>query len=169
MSKPEQDPKEPFVSEEDRPAVQIDPNTPVSQLRLRDLAAILGPAATKTKENIKIEVKDFKEAPEKFKAEKFEKFEHKEVKFEKIEHKEHKEKFEHKEIKLEKFEHKELKLEKLEHGGEVVKPLEPGPIPDPGPLFEGGMNQVVERIASLHEKIDQLTNQIAEMQKKQPN
>src|SRR6266498_2695341 len=41
----EQSSKEPFVSQADRPEVRINPDTPLSELRVRDLQAILGPAA----------------------------------------------------------------------------------------------------------------------------
>ena len=34
--------KEPYVSPEDRPSAQIDPDTPIAQLRVRDLRVILG-------------------------------------------------------------------------------------------------------------------------------
>src|SRR5262245_6570256 len=37
-----EEPKEPFVSQGDRPTVGIDPQTPVSQLTVRDLTTILG-------------------------------------------------------------------------------------------------------------------------------
>ena len=36
-------PKQPFIPPADRPAVEVNPDTPLSELRVRDLAAILGP------------------------------------------------------------------------------------------------------------------------------
>jgi hypothetical protein len=40
-------PKQPFIPPADRPAVGVNPDTPLSELRVRDLAAILGPAPVK--------------------------------------------------------------------------------------------------------------------------
>src|SRR3989442_15846975 len=92
--------KEPFISQEDRPEVKIDPDRPVSELRVRDLEAILVSGALK-----------------KFKDLKFEKEEIKDLKFEKIEHKEGKiEKYE----KLEKYEkHEKFELEPVHKPFEV--------------------------------------------------
>jgi hypothetical protein len=41
-------PKQPFIPPADRPAVGVNPDTPLSELRVRDLAAIFGPAQVKT-------------------------------------------------------------------------------------------------------------------------
>ena len=60
--------KEPFVGEGDRPQVRLDPDMPISELRVRDLTAILGRIIPK---RWKGELKEFKE--------------HKEVKLEKNE------------------------------------------------------------------------------------
>jgi hypothetical protein len=59
--------KQAFVPPEDRPEVKLDPNAPISELRVRDLSAILGQAVLK-----KFEIKEFKFE----KIEKFEKLEH---------------------------------------------------------------------------------------------
>jgi len=159
---------QPFVSGEDRPPVQITPDTPVSELRVRDLASLLGSQAAQKKLEIA------KEKPEKFeKSEKFEiikekpeKHEHKE-KPEKFEHKEKPEKFEHKE-KPEKHEHKEkpefkekfeIAKEKFEIAQEVAK-LPDGPTPDP--LGGGGD----PRIDQLIETVSRLQRDIADMNKR---
>jgi hypothetical protein len=138
--------KEPYVSQADRPEVKIDPEKPVSELRVRDLQAILGSSAIKKLE--KFEHKDLK--PEKFeKHEKFEKFE----KHEKFE-------------KYEKLEIKELKLEKLEHDP-IVKQFEPGPDPTRiDPEILAGLNQIIQTVGGLTKRVDELSNQVAELQKK---
>jgi hypothetical protein len=59
--------KEPYVSQEDRPEVKIDPDTPLSQLRVRDIQVILGSGLLKKHENLE------------YKIFKHEKFEHKEL------------------------------------------------------------------------------------------
>src|SRR6476469_392968 len=59
--------KEPFVSKEDRPEVKLKPDTPLTELRVRDLAAILGAINTKNPfEAGKTPLKDFfdKDFPE---------------------------------------------------------------------------------------------------------
>src|SRR5450759_5043085 len=63
--------KQAFVPPEDRPEVKLDPNAPISELRVRDLSAILGQAVLK-KFDIKEPFKEFKD----HKLEKFEKIEH---------------------------------------------------------------------------------------------
>lgn len=154
------EPKEPFVSKEDRPEVKLpDPDKPVSELRVRDLQAILGSSALK-----KIEIK------EPFKEHKFEKWEHKEPikdfkdhKFEKWEHKEP-----IKDFKDHKPEHgKEFKLEKVEVDP-IKHQFEPGADPtqlgDPAVL--AGLNQIIETVGGLTKRVDELGNQLAELQKK---
>jgi hypothetical protein len=68
--------KEPFIGQGDRPEVRIDPNTPISELRVRDLSDILGTALHKPFhwEKYKLEKPEYKEFKE-FKIEKFEKYE----------------------------------------------------------------------------------------------
>ena len=135
------DQKEPYVSQADRPEVKIDPDKPVSELRVRDLQAILGGSAIKKLE--KFEHKDLK--PEKYeKHEKFEKFE----------------KFEHKDLK-------EFKFEKIEHEPILKQTFEPGPDPtriDPEVL--AGLNQIIQTVGGLTKRVDELSNQVAELQKK---
>src|SRR3954469_25778955 len=114
----EGEPKEPFVAAEDRPEVRINLDTPITDLSVRDLSAILGFMAGKNPnfEVGKTPIKDFfdKDFPEVAKDWL------KEIKPEKIEKPEKPEKLEknekhEKNEKLEKREIKEVKAEKLEH------------------------------------------------------
>ncbi|MBS0155130.1 MAG: hypothetical protein JSS38_11080 [Nitrospira sp.] len=150
--------KQPFVSREDRPEVRINLDTPLSELRVRELSAILGFMVGKNPnfEVGKTSLKDFfdKDFPEvakdwvkEAKLEKFEKPEklEKSEKFEKVE-------------KLEKREIKEVKAEKLENDG-VFDPRDLGR-PDPR------MEQVIQAIAGLTKQVSQLANQMEELRKK---
>src|SRR5262245_48314546 len=156
---PEQ--KETYVPQQDRPEVKLpDPEQSISELRVRDLQAIVGNAALKKIEfkepikdfkNEKLEIKD-KEIFKDFKDHKHEKWEHKEP---------------FKDYKDHKPEHgKEFKLEKIE-----VDPLkqtfEPGPDPtqlgDPAVL--AGLTQIIETVGGLTKRVDELANQVAELQK----
>lgn len=78
-----EEPREPFVSQGDRPEVRLDPDAPLSELRVRDLAAILGPMAGKNPnfEVGKTGLKDFFDKPSPEVAKDF----LKEVKSEKLE------------------------------------------------------------------------------------
>ena len=148
--------KEPFVGQGDRPEVRLDPDTPVSELRVRDLSDILNRAAGKHPhfEVGKTSLKDFfdKPFPEVVKDWL------KESKIEKVEKSEKMEKNE----KVEKVEKRE-KNEKIE-----LEPpykvfdlddlvLEPDPLP---------WRHVVESVAGLRERISQLSDQVAELQKR---
>jgi hypothetical protein len=156
--------KEPFVSREDRPEVKIDLDTPVSELRVRELSAILGYMAEKNPnfEVGKTPLKDFFDKPfpevakdwvKEIKTEKLDKFE-KFEKNEKIEKNEKVEKPERKELKHEKLE----KLEKLEHDGVLERPEFIGPDPR--------MDQIVQAVSGLTEQVGRLANQVAELEKK---
>lgn len=159
-------PKEPFVSKEDRPEVKISLDTPLSELRVRELSSILGQMIGKSPfEAGKTPIKDFFDKPfpevvkdfvkeikpevaeKTFKYEKPEKFE-KQEKFEKPE------KFE----KYEKREIKELKAEKIEN--DLV--FDPGRQIGPDPRFE----QLIEAVTGLSNQVTQLTNQMEELRKK---
>lgn len=153
--------KQAFVPREDRPAVKIDLDTPLSELRVRELGSILGFIAAKNPnfEVGKTSLKDFfdKDFPEvakdwvkEIKPEKLEKIE-------KVEIKEKPEKHEKIE-KHEKPEHKELKIEKLETDGV----FNPGPISQPDPPFQ----QVIQAVAGLTKQVAQLANQVEELRKK---
>ena len=155
--------KEPFVPKEDRPEVKITMDTPLSELRVRDLSSIVGGSGLSKNpfEAGKTSLKDFfdKEFPEvakndlkDIKSDKFEKNELKEVKHDKIE------KNEKREIK-ERI--KEIKAEKVEVDAVAVDPSRI-PIPDPGPRFE----QLIETVANLTKQVSQLSNQIEELKKK---
>ena len=153
--------KEPFVSKEDRPEVKLKPDTPLTELRVRDLAAILGAINTKNPfEAGKTPLKDFfdKDFPEQakdfikeIKPEKLDKSEIKEIKGEKHEKLEKREKFEKPEIK-------ELKNEKLE--SEPI--FDPNKLPIPDPRLE----QLIQAVAGLASQVSQLANQVEELRKK---
>jgi hypothetical protein len=157
-------PKEPFVSREDRPAVRISLDTPLGELRVRELSAILNFMANKNAnfEVGKTPLKDFfdKDFPEVAKDWV------KEIKIEKIEKPEKPEKLEknekfEKNEKLEKHEkfEKPEKFEKLESGEGVVNP---GPIPGPDPRIE----QIIQAVSGLAKQVAQLANQVEELRKK---
>lgn len=155
--------KEPFVAQGDRPEVKLSPDAPLGELRVRDLAAILGAFAAKNPnfEVGKTPLKDFFDKPfpeeakdfiKEIKPEKFEKSEIKEFKGEKVEKFEKREKFEKPEIK-------EVKNEKFEHGEAV---LDPGKFPGPDPRLE----QLIQAVAGLTTQVGQLANQVEELRKK---
>ena len=159
-------PKEPFVSKEDRPEVKISLDTPLSELRVRELSSILGQMIGKNPFEVgKTPIKDFfdKPFPEVVKdfvkeikpevAEKTFKYE-KPEKFEKHEKFEKPEKFE----KYEKREIKELKAEKIE----IDQVFDPGRQIGPDPRFE----QLIEAVTGLSNQVTQLTNQMEELRKK---
>lgn len=154
--------KQPFVAQEDRPEVRIDPDTPVSELRVRDLSAILGLG---TKSAFESPLKAFFDKPfpevvkdfvKELKVEKVEKPE-KNEKFEKNEKLEKNEKHEKNE-KLEKREVKDLKAEKVEHDGV----FDPGKEIGPDPRLE----QVIQAVSGLSQQVGQLANQLEELRKK---
>lgn len=161
--------KEPFVSPEDRPEVRINLDTPISELRVRELTSILGSLIGKNPFEVgKTPLKDFfdkpfpettkdfiKESkPETFdkpvKFEKPEKFE----KFEKDKDKDKNEKIE----KPEKPEIKEVKAEKIERDGV----FDPGKLGTPDPRLE----QLIQSVAGLTKRVSQLADQVEELRKK---
>ena len=160
MNKPNPDPKanpkQPFVSKEDRPEVKISLDTPLTELRVRKLGTILGFLADKSEifDGDKTSLKDFfdKDFPEVAKDWL------KDIKSEKIEkpEKEKNEKLEKRE-KFEKSEIKEIKAEKVERDGI----FQPG-IPGPDPLLQ----QVIQALAGLTKQVSQLANQVEELKKK---
>ncbi len=173
MDRPDPKAKQPFVSKEDRPEVKISLDTPLNELRVRELGAILGFLGSKSEifDGNKTSLKDFfdKDFPEvakdwlkDIKIEKIEKPE-KPEKFEKFEKHEKHEKFEKPEKvekyeRFEKIEFKDQKNEKLER--EPV--FEPGNIPVPDPMLQ----QVIQALAGLTKQVSQLANQVEELQKK---
>ena len=154
--------KEPFVSQGDRPETKLTPDTPIAELRVRDLAAILGAFATKTPfEAGKTSLTDFFEKPfpevvkdfiKEIKPEKLEKSEVKEFKGEKNDKLEKQEKFEKPEIK-------EAKNEKLEHGESGFDPHRP--VPDPR------IDQLIQTVSGLVKQVESLTNQLDPKKSKQ--
>src|SRR6266496_2758166 len=148
--------KEPFVPKGDRPEVRINLNTPLGELRVRELGTILGFMAGKNPnfEVGKTSLKDFfdKDFPEVAKDWL------KEAKTEKVEKPEKPEKFEKNE-KHEKREIKEAKVEKLETDG-VFDPGSVGPGPDPQ------LQQVIQAVAGLTKHVSILANQVEELRKK---
>jgi hypothetical protein len=181
--------REPFVSQGDRPEVRLDPEAPLSELRVRDLAAILGPMAGKNPnfEVGKTGLKDFFDKPspdvvkdpfKEGKSEKFEKSEkleknEKNEKNEKIEKPEKNEKFEKSEKneknekieKPEKSEIKEAKFEKFEkfekiETGETV--FDPTALPGPDPRLD----QVIQAVTGMNTHVSQLADQVAELQRR---
>jgi hypothetical protein len=160
------EPKKPFVSPEDRPEVKLSADTPIGELRVRDLMTILGTAASGKSpfEVGKTSLKDFfdKDFPEvakdfikEIKSEKFETKEGKEKESkEKIEKRE---KFEKPE-KPEKPEIKEVKNEKIEREGGVFD----AGTPQPDPRIE----QLIQAVSGLTKQLGQLANQVEAMKKK---
>lgn len=158
---PNEEAKQPFVSREDRPEVRISLDTPLTELRVRELGAILGFLASKNPnfEVGKTPLKDFFDKPfpevakdwlKEVKSDKLEKNE----KIEKNEKLEKNEKIE----KPEKNEIKEFKHEKLER----EPAFDPGIFPGPDPRIE----QIIQAVAGLTRQVSQLANQVEELQKK---
>lgn len=160
--------KEPFVAKEDRPEVKITLDTPLSELRVRELSSIIGRIGGKNPFEVgKTPLKDFfdKEFPEvakdelkDAKSDKFEKNESKELKGDKNEKFEKHEKLE-KHEKREKPEIKEVKAEKVENDAVVFDPTR---IPGPDPRLE----TLIDAVANLTKQVSQLSNQMEEMSKK---
>jgi hypothetical protein len=146
--------KEPFVSEADRPEVTLKSDTPLTDLRVRDLAFLLGRLGGTRKDfwdgkswqkddfDGPVVVKDWKEDKE-FK-------ESKEIK-------ESKEKDKEKEKDKDKREIKEHKVEKLEVDGV----FEAGPVRGPDPRLD----QVVQALSGLTARVAQLADQVEELRK----
>jgi hypothetical protein len=144
-------PKQPFVSQADRPEVRLKSDTPLNELTVRDLATILGQLGTRKdfwdgkdwqKDDFDGTNKPWKEGKEIKDKDK-----------EKEKEKEGKEKRE----KLEKPEIKELKLEKLESDGV----FEPVTLPGPDPRID----QVIQALSGLSARVAQLANQVEELKK----
>jgi hypothetical protein len=142
-------PKQPFVSQADRPEVRLKSDTPLNELTVRDLVTILGQLGTRKDfwDGKDWQKDDFDGTNKPWK-------EGKEIKDkDKEKEKEGKEKRE----KLEKPEIKELKLEKLESDGV----FEPVTLPGPDPRID----QVIQAISGLSARVAQLANQVEELKK----
>jgi len=152
--------KQPFVSQEERPEVRLKPDMPITELRVRDLAAILGMASSKSPFEVgKTPLKDFFDKPfpevakdwlKDAKQEKLDKNEIKDLKGEKHEKLEKNEKTEKREIK-------EYKAEKQETDAVAYDPFA-----KPDPRIE----QVIQAVAGLAQQVGQLANQVEELRKK---
>jgi hypothetical protein len=142
--------------------MRINLDTPLGELRVRELSAILGFMTGKNPnfEVGKTSLKDFfdKDFPEvakdwvkELKSEKLEKNEIKDSKGEKTEKLEKHEKNEKSEIK-------EAKAEKAENDG----------VFDPGNVIrrDPRMDEIIQAVAGLTKQVSQLSNQVAELQKK---
>ena len=147
-------PKQPFVSQGDRPEVRIKSDTPLSELRVRDLASLLARFGGTNKDfwDGKDWQKDdfdggskWKEQKEKEKPEKWEKPE-------KLEKNEKHEKNE----KREKSEVKEVKVEKLEVDG-VFEP--------PWHVVDPRLDQVIQALSGLTSRVAQLADQVEELRR----
>ena len=140
--------KKPFVSQADRPALRLKSDTPLSELRVRDLATLLGQVGGTGKDfwDGKDWQKDDFDGPNKRWKES------KEFKDKENEKDKEKEKEKEKREKSEKPEIKELKLEKLESDG-VFEPVIP-PGPDPR------LDQVIQALSGLTVRVAQLADQV---------
>ena len=140
--------KEPFVSGEDRPDVNLQPDMPITELRVRDLSSRLQSGLVLKKREFKDIIKDFKF--EKF--EKYEKLEIKEFKFEKWE-------------KIEKFEKNEkLEWEPIAKGREPgPKGFEPGP--EPGPIVDPRIDQLIQMVSGLTSTVEGLAKRIETLER----
>ena len=141
--------KEPFVSKEDRPAVQLKSDTPVNTLTVRDLVTLLGVVGGTRKDfwDGKSWQKDDFDSPIIWKRDiKEQKDKEKEKDFkEGKEHKDHKEKREIKEVNAEKLE--------VDAGGVLES--------SPDPRLE----QVIRAVSGISAKVDQLADQVAALKK----
>jgi len=144
-------PKEPFVPAEDRPDVRISLDTPLTELKVRDLAAILGYKSQKDPFEDPLKAffdKDFPEVAKSWQTDKPAQWEKppKAEKHEKLEHKDHKEV-------------KDVKVEKLETDGV----FQPGIGPDPR------VEQIIAAVAGLTHQVAELADQVSELRKRNKN
>ncbi len=146
--------KQPFVSQADRPEVRLKSDTPLTELRVRDLAYLLGQVGGTGKDfwDGKDWQKDDFDGPLVIKGWK----EEKEFKDKEKEKDKDKEKEKEKE-KLEKPEGKEQKVEKLELDGV----FEAGTLRGPDPRLD----QVVQALSGLTMRVAQLADQVEELKK----
>jgi hypothetical protein len=145
---PEKASKQPFVSQADRPEVKLKSDTPLSELRVRDLATILGQVGGTGK--------DFWDGKDWQKDDLDGTIKDKEIK-EVKEVKEVKDKDKDKREKLEKPEAKELKAEKLELDGVFEAGVPQGP--------DSRLDQVVQALSGLTVRVGQLADQVEELKK----
>ncbi len=153
-------PKQAFVAQEDRPEVGIKSDTPLSELRVRDLFSILGQVGGSGKDfwDGKSWQKDDFDGPIKWRDGKDLK-DANDAKLGKdaVDSKHFKDGKDHKDAG-DKRSHKELKIEKVETDG-VFDPRLHGP--DPDPRFD----QVIQAVSGLSAKVAQLADQVEELKK----
>ena len=127
---------QPFVSEGVRPDVRIDPERPITELRVRELSSILGQAIIK-KYELKEPIKEFKD----HKIEKWEL------------------KYEIKEIKLEKFEkHEKIEIDPVQKWRDFD--------PDPGPIRDPRLEQIIQVVAGLQQQVARLADQVQRLEER---
>jgi hypothetical protein len=146
---------QPFVSQADRPVLRLKSDTPLSELRVRDLATLLGQVGGTGKDfwdGKDWQKDDFDGLNKRWKEGK----EFKDKEKEKDKDKE-KEKEKEKREKPEKPEIKEVKLEKLESDGV----FEPGILPGPDPRLD----QVIQALSGLTMRVSQLADQVEALKK----
>ena len=145
--------KQPFVSQADRPALRLKSDTPLSELRVRDLATLFGQVGGTGKDfwDGKDWQKDDFDGPNKRWKES------KEFKDKENEKDKEKEKEKEKREKSEKPEIKELKLEKLESDGVFEPVIAPGPDPR--------LDQVIQALSGLTVRVAQLADQVEALKK----
>lgn len=153
-----EEPRETFVPEQDRPEMRLTPDTPLSELRVRDLTRILGIAASKNW-NLEMSLKDFLDkpdfegsvkVPEATKPISIETGKETYDKYDKLEKHEKHEKHEV---------DKSFRKDKAE-GETVFSPGSAGrPVPD--------IAQVVEALAGLAQRVGHLADQIKELKRKE--
>jgi len=146
----DKNPRKPFVAQGDRPELRIKLDAPLSELKVRDLAAILRLGSQKDFWDGKDWLKDDFDGGIKWWKEK-EKDKDKEKEKDKDKEKE-KDKEKH-----EKPEIKEIKAEKVETDGV----FSPGPFPRPDPQLD----QIVRALVGLNERVGQLADQLEELKK----
>jgi hypothetical protein len=144
----EKNSRKPFVAQEDRPEVRIKLDTPINELRVRDLATILRLGTNKDFWDGKDWQKDDFDGGIKW-------WKEKDKEKEKDKDKD-KEKEKEKE-KREKPEIKEVKAEKVESDAVFT----PGPYPRPDPQLD----QVMRALVGLTERVSQLADQVEELKK----
>ena len=137
--------KKPFISQADRPEVRLKSETPLSDLRVRDLVTILGQLGTR---------KDFWDGKDWQKDDFDGGIKWKDVK-EFKEAKEVKDKDKEKEVK-EKREIKELKIEKIEVDGVFEQEV---------PQLDPRIDQVIRAVSGITAKVDQLADQVEALKK----
>jgi hypothetical protein len=151
--------KQPFVAQADRPEVRLKSDTPLSELRVRDLFTLLGQIGGSGKDfwDGKDWQKDDFDGVIKFKDDKELWKDNKDGK-EGKDGKDGKEGKDFKDVRKEKREIKELKLEKLETDG-VFDPNSSAPGPDPR------LEQVIQALSGLSTRVAHLANQVEELRK----